>query len=515
MESRQLNSRRRATDGRDVVMMAANGFERLPVGVPGPATAPPQKAGWERLCWPTRYVRHGGDNSPSLLLRAAERLAPFDAQLSREMFLEALGAAISAGRLGGEHGALAVAEAARRAAPAPTPRPRAPQVVDLLLDGLAARFTEGYAASLPELRRALQTFGEADDTPEKMRWLWLMFHVAADLWESDGLQMLVDKWSQLHSLTRPEESPWVTDSYRVTVPAFADDHRWATKPVGRSYAISTMTPDTYHQGFVESITGLQGHRTHSQTMIGPDVREATTGGEIQRMSAAQYSMAVLCNGLGQYERALSAAHQACELEDVGLYGWALTELVEAATRTRRRDIAVGALARLAERTQASTTDWGFGIEARSRALVSDGLAADALYREAIERLTRARIDVDLARSHLLYGEWLRRENRRIEAREQLRRAHNMLEEIGVEAFAERARRELLATGETVRKRTVASYGELTAQELQIARLAGARLTNSEIATQLFISVRTVEWHLGKVFTKLGVSSRKELRSFAA
>ncbi len=515
MESRQLNSRRRATDGREVVVVAANGFERLQVGVPGPATTPPQRPRRERLCLPTRYVRHDGDNSSTLLIRAAERLAPFDGQLSREMFLEALGATISAGRLGSEGGASAVAKAARRAALTPTPRPRAPKVVDLLLDGLAIRFTEGYAASLPGLRRALQTFGEADDTPEKMRWLWLMFRVAADLWEADRLQMLVDKWNQVHSLAGAEESPWVTDSYGATAPALAEEHRWATEPVGGREALSTMTSGTYHQGFVQSIAALQGHGAHSQPMIGPDVRDATAGAEIRRMPATQYSMAVLCNGLGQYERALSAAHQACELEDVGLYGWALTELVEAATRTRRRDIADGALARLSERTQASATDWALGIEARSRALVSEGLAADALYREAIERLVRAGIDVDLARSHLLYGEWLRRENRRIEAREQLRRAHNMLEDMGAEAFAERARRELLATGETVRKRTVANYGELTAQELQIAQLAGARLTNSEIATQLFISVRTVEWHLGKVFTKLGVSSRKELRSFAA
>ena len=514
METRQLKSRRRATDGRDAVVVAANGFERLQVSVPGPATASP-RAGWERPCLPTRYVRYGGDSSPTLLLRAAERLAPFDAQMSREMFLEALGAAISTGQLGSEHGALAVAATARRAAPAPTPRPRPAKVVDLLLDGLVTRFTEGYAASLPGLRRALQTFGEADDTPEKLRWLWLMFRVATDLWEADGSQMLVDKWKQLQSLTRPQESPCVTDSYSAMVPAFAQEHRWATEPVGVRDAISTTTSDTYPQGFVESVAVLQGHAIHFQPMIGPDTREATAQGEIQWMPATRYSMAVLCNGLGQYERALSAAYQACELEDVGQYGSALTELVEAATRTRRRDIADGALARLSERTQASTTDWALGIEARSCALVSEGLAADALYREAIERLMRVRIDVDLARGHLLYGEWLRRENRRIESREQLRRAHNMLEEMGAEAFAERARRELLATGETVRKRTVPSYGELTAQELQIAQLAGARLTNSEIATQLFISVRTVEWHLGKVFTKLGVSSRRELRSFAA
>jgi DNA-binding CsgD family transcriptional regulator len=388
-------------------------------------------------------------------------------------------------------------------------------VVELLLDGLAIRFTEGYAASLPGLRRALQAFGEADDTPEEMRWLWLMFRVAADLWEADRLQMLVDMCGQLHPLAGSEESPCVTGPYGATVPALAEERCRAKKPVGGRDAISTMTSVTDYQGLTGSIAVLQSHGTHPRPMAGPGFRGPTAGDEIRGMAATQYLIAVHCNGLGQYERALSAAQRACEHEDVGQYGWALTELVEAATRTRRRDIADGALARLSARTQASATDWAIGIEARSRALVSEDLAADALYREAIEHLMRARIDFDLARSHLLYGEWLRRGNRRIEAREQLRRAHNMLEEMGAEAFAERASRELLATGETVRKRTVASYGELTAQELQIAQLAGARLTNSEIAMQLFISVRTVEWHLGKVFTKLGVSSRKELRSFAA
>ena len=192
--------------------------------------------------------------------------------------------------------------------------------------------------------------------------------------------------------------------------------------------------------------------------------------------------------------------------------WSATELLEAATRSDKPEAANRALERIVAATAVAPTDWALGILARSRALLSGGLAADELYREAIERLSRTRLRPELARAHLLYGEWLRRENRRADARERLRVAHAMLADMGMEAFAERARRELLATGETVRKRTVKTLDELTAQEVQVARLAADGQTNAEIGAQLFLSPRTVEWHLSKVFGKLGVSSRKELRA---
>jgi ATP/maltotriose-dependent transcriptional regulator MalT len=227
---------------------------------------------------------------------------------------------------------------------------------------------------------------------------------------------------------------------------------------------------------------------------------------------AEYAKAVLSNGLGDYEAALEAAQRACEQDDLDLCGWSLIELVEAGARGGRPELAGEALRRLGERTRASGSDWGLGNEARSRALLSDGQAAETLYREAIERLARTRVVVDLARTQLLYGEWLRRENRRLDAREQLRRAHAVFTRIGAEAFAERARRELLATGETVRKRTVETRDELTAQERQIAWLARDGHTNPEIGAELFISSRTVEWHLRNVFTKLAISSRRELRN---
>lgn len=226
------------------------------------------------------------------------------------------------------------------------------------------------------------------------------------------------------------------------------------------------------------------------------------------MAATSWLTALLHNGHGRYGEALAAARQACEHEDVIFYGWALVELIEAGVRGGQPEEAAAALARLSERTRASGTEWALGIEARCRALLRDD---ESRYQESVERLARSRAPVELARSRLVYGEWLRRENRRVDAREQLRVAHEMFSRMGAEAFAERARRELSATGETVRKRTVETPDELTAQEAQVARLAAEGHTNPEIGAQLFISPRTVEYHLHKIFPKLGISSRRELR----
>ena len=233
------------------------------------------------------------------------------------------------------------------------------------------------------------------------------------------------------------------------------------------------------------------------------------------LGVAGWTLALMHNGRGRYAEALAAAQRACEYDDVGPFAWALVELIEAGVRSDAADAASAALDRLSRRTQASGTDWALGIEAGSRALVSDGRDAEPHYREAVERLARTRGVVHLARARLLYGEWLRREGRRVDAREQLRTAHETLGRIGAEAFAERARRELLATGETARTRTEDARDALTPQEAQIAQLARDRHTNPEIGAQLFISPRTVEYHLRKVFTKLDISSRKELRGALA
>jgi DNA-binding CsgD family transcriptional regulator len=219
---------------------------------------------------------------------------------------------------------------------------------------------------------------------------------------------------------------------------------------------------------------------------------------------------VLHNGLGRHAAARDAAWRAFQRDPLGYGPFLVPELAEAAYRTGDVKLVRAALEWLSERTAVTPSDWARGIEARVRAFLSRGEAAESLYRESIDRLGRTRVRTELARSHLLYGEWLRRERRRADAREQLRTAYGMLEAMGIGAFAERARRELAATGETARKRTVETSGQLTAQETQIARLARDGLSNPEIGARLFISARTVQYHLGKVFTKLGISSRSQL-----
>jgi ATP/maltotriose-dependent transcriptional regulator MalT len=260
------------------------------------------------------------------------------------------------------------------------------------------------------------------------------------------------------------------------------------------------------------LAGWRGQEAEARALIDTMINDAAAGGEGLAVQFAHLTSAVLDNGLGRYERALEEARQASEMApQLHVASWALPEEVEAAARGGTEESARDALERLTVTTQASRTDFGLGIEARSRALLSEGDAAERLYREAVERLGRTRMRPDLARAHLLYGEWLRREGRRVDSREQLRTAYDSFTAIGMEAFADRTRRELLATGEKVRKRNAHTRDDLTPQEEQIARLARDGFTNPEIGTRLFISPRTVEWHLRKVFIKLGIDSRGRLR----
>jgi DNA-binding CsgD family transcriptional regulator len=260
------------------------------------------------------------------------------------------------------------------------------------------------------------------------------------------------------------------------------------------------------------LAGLQGREAEATTVIDATIDEATAGGQGTAVQYARWARSVLLNGLGRYQEALTVAQDASDdTPELFVSAWALSELIEAAARSEDMARARGALDRLAEATRAAETDWGLGIAARSRALLSEGDTAERLYQEAIERLGRTRLRPELARAHLLYGEWLRREGRRVDAREHLRTAHEMLDAIGMDAFAERARRELLATGKKVRKRTLDARDELTGQERQIAGLARDGLSNPEIGARLFLSSRTVEWHLGKVFAKLRITSRMDLR----
>jgi DNA-binding CsgD family transcriptional regulator len=447
--------------------------------------------------------RHGRD-APPLMLSAARRLEPLDVELARETYLEAFTAALFVGRLSPAVGDVA---RAARLAPAPTVPGRAP---DLLLDGLAALVTEGYPTGTPALRRALLAFRNQDiSTHEGLSWLWLAGRAAMAVWDDETWHILASRHVKLARESGAlSELPLAVRS-RILLHAHAGELDEGAALIAEAQAVADATGSQLAPYGATGIAAWRGREAEATELIAANMRGVTTRGE-GRGVTSQYSAALLYNGLGRYDRALAAAERVCEYDDIGVLGWSLTELIEAAVRSGQPGRASGPLARLSETTRASGTDWALGAEARSRALLSEGETAEKLYREAIERLDRTRMRPAAARARLLYGEWLRRENRRKDARAELRTAYDQLTEMGIEAFAERARRELLATGDTVRKRTVETATELTAQEACIARLAVDGRTNVEIGTQLFLSTRTVEWHLGKVYGKLGVSSRRDL-----
>jgi DNA-binding CsgD family transcriptional regulator len=474
-----------------------------------------QRAELARLRAQMAFAERHGSDAPRLLLDAAKKLEALDNGLARETYLEALGAAIFAGRLGRGLDVRETAEAARAAA---VPAPQPPRPMDLLLDGAATRLTEGYLAGVPPLRRALDALrrdgGRSED--DIMGWLWLACPVAPEpiapeLWDDAAWHELTARAVRLARDAGALAVLPVALIYRAGVHVHAGEFGAAAGLIEEADAITAATGNASLRYTSLMLAAWRGEETRALGLIEAGVQDATARGEGRALGLAGYAIAVLYNGLGGYEAALAGARRACEHEDLGFYGWSLAELVEAGARSGASDEASMALRLLGERTGAAGSDWALGIQARSRALLSDGPAADTLYREAIDRLGRSRIAVHLARAHLVYGEWLRREQRRVEAREHLRAAHDRFGRFGARAFAERARRELQATGETVRKRTADTRHALTAQEAQVARLAAGGHTNPEIGARLFISPRTAEYHLHKVFSKLGISSRRELR----
>lgn len=449
------------------------------------------------------FVTNRGSDAPPLMLKAARRLATIDPDLSRTTYLDALHAAIFAGRLAVGSETVAVGRAAQAAPRSPTP-----DLSGLLLGGFVAYFSDGFAAGLPMLRCAVHAALCETSSNEVLPWLAGI--AALHVWDDKSWDVISARHVELARTGGAlAELPLALIS-RAVMLMFAGELTAAESLIQEAQTVTDATGDNLTDPAM-TLAAFRGHRAEASALIEGTTRDVVRRGEGIWLTAAEWAQAVLNNGIGDYKTALVAAERAAEHTDIALSTWALVEVIEAAARSGRKDTAAEALSRLAVMTSPSGTDWGLGIESRSRALLSDGSQAEGLYRDAIERLGRTRMRAELARAHLLYGEWLRRERRRTDARTQLRIAHGMLDAMGMEAFAERARRELEATGETARKRTVAvSVAQLTSQETQIARLARDGLSNPEIGARLFISARTVQYHLRKVFAKLGISSRNQL-----
>lgn len=453
------------------------------------------------------FAQGRGSEAPALLLGAARRLERLDVSLSRATYLEATSAVIFAGHLAGTPGFREIGESARAA-----PQAVQPRLADMLLDALAVRLANGFAASVSQIESVLAAFSE-DDVPleDSLRWLLLAGVVAADLWDLDRWQSVAARHVRV---TRESgalsELPLALDSWAFTL-VFAGDLSQASSVIEEVKTVSGAIGSIQPPFGAMALAAVRGREHEARPLIDAAIRDASRYGQGTGLTTALACNAILLNGLGHHDLALAAAREAAEnQQEFGAPRWALVELIEAATRCDEAALAADALELLTENTRVVGTDWALGVSARSRALVSRTDAAEKHYREAIERLERTRLRTDVARAHLLFGEWLRLRNRRTDARSHLGIAHDLLSGIGAEAFAERARHELAATGATVRKRSVASSSNLTPQESQIARLAADGLTNQEIGTRLFLSPHTAEWHLRKVYAKLGVASRKEL-----
>jgi DNA-binding CsgD family transcriptional regulator len=442
-----------------------------------------------------------------LLLTAAQDLEAVDLMLARTSYLEALHAALHAGRFA-SGGVVKVSEATLAGPPAPDP----PRPSDLLLDGLAIRFTQGYAAGAPILRQALSAFRREKLLPmQEARWLWLACRVASDLWDDETEAVLCARGLERARKSGALAAVPFALSNQALIGAMFGELDSAAVLVGELETVSEATGIIPPPEGALWVAALRGREAEAPEVIDRTASEALSRGEGLASAITDCPRAILFNGLGRYDAALAAVRHAGEHpSELGSPTRAVAELIEAAARTGNQELAEAALERLTTTTRASGTDWALGIGARSHALLTGGTTAERLYQEAIARLSQTRLVPELARAHLVYGEWLRREQRRVDARSELRAAHERFSVMGMEAFAERARKELLATGERARKRTMETRDDLTAQERQIAELARDGLSNPEIGSRLFLSPRTVEWHLRKVFGKLGIRSRHEL-----
>ncbi len=450
-----------------------------------------------------------GSEATPLLLAAAERLVPLDLSLARATYLDAFSAAQFAARLNGGVGVTDVARAVRA-----TPRPSHGDLTpgDLLLDAFVA-LTEDYASAVPLCRRALETLrATAGSVGDNLRWLWQGCVLALELWDDETAFRLsarhLDMARQTGALT---ELPLALGS-RTPIVVFCGELTDAGALVEEARSVYEAAGITEAPYGALVTAAWRGRAPEATELIEVVVREATSRGEGVGVAISEYARAVLCNGTERFDEALSAARGACaDPEEMVAHNWGLPELVEAASRTGRTDSAAEALEELSAKAHAAGSDWGLGIEARSRALLSGDDAAEGWFRLAVEHLARARVRGELARAHLLYGEWLQHVDRRLDARTELGHAHRLFTTMGSEAFADRAAHALRGTGASVRARGARPENDLTPQEAHIARLAHEGMSNPEIGAQLFLSARTVEWHLRKVFAKLGIASRRDLR----
>jgi DNA-binding CsgD family transcriptional regulator len=453
-------------------------------------------------------MQRRGTDAARLLLDAAKRFESLDATLARDTHLEALAAAIWAAGLGSPGGLAEVVEAARAVPSGPV----SGRAVDVLLTGLALRWTQGYAAAAPALARTVELFLALDVPTDTVgRWLWLLgattsAEVAFELWDAESAKALATSVAQFARNTGALAHLQHALNTLARIHLLAGELTTAALLIEEEGLIAEVSGNPPVRSAETMLAAWRGRQMQASALIEATLREPTA----TMVDVALYSSSVLDNGLGRHVPARDAARRVFELDPLGAGPFVVPELAEAAARTGDTALVAAALEWLTERTRATPTDWARGIEARVRALLSQGEAAERCYRESITRLGRTGARAQLARGHLLYGEWLRRERRRIDARGQLRIAHDMLQAMGIEAFAERARRELAATGETARKRTVETSLQLTAQEAQIARLARDGLSNPDIGARLFISPRTVKYHLRKVFIKLDITSRTQL-----
>jgi DNA-binding CsgD family transcriptional regulator len=459
------------------------------------------------------FVTNRGRDAPSLLLKAAKRLEPIDADRARATYLDALSAAMFAGLLASPGGGALEVSRAAISAPRPTGATRAP---DLLLDGLAANFNDGYGAGVPILREALRAFGSGMSADEELHWLWLACVVALHLWDNERWDVLSARYVHLARTTGALGELPLALSMRAYFLLFAGELAAASSLIDEIQTVTEATGSNPAPYGALAVAAMRGRRGEASALIEDTIADVTRRGEGVGLAVAERASAVLNNGLGRYREAAAAAHHALHhqqhsrLRYPGVANWSAAELIEAAARSGMTELASETFDWIATMTGASRTDWALGIEARSRALIVDHDSAEAHYREAIDRLDRTPLRTELARARLLYGEWLHRQGRRTDARKQLRAANETFAAMGAEAFAERARHELVATGEKLRKGAPAARSRLTPREAQVAGMARDGLSNPEIGARLFLSPRTVEYHLGNVFTKLGIASRHEL-----